>query len=245
MKHSSLVRYEADGSNPRVRVEPENLANIDADAAAIRLAEGTVGKKRGWPKGRKRPIRRTKLAVLGIPSGVLDRGNPSYARCLRLASAYRKVRVRELTISHGFVSSGASALLASGAHALAASRYLYEKAAEADGPEMLELLRLAAKLADSTRANELAAWELCSREGVARKRSAALSGGMPWIVPNEEKRGRGRPPKDRDAGLFLPEPGSDLTGWVSQAKVEDSEVVDGSRGGETSEGGNGSGQAGD
>jgi hypothetical protein len=152
-----------DGDGPGVKVEiirEDRLAKANPDEGAARLAEGPSGRGRNkWPRGRKR---RTKLAVMGISSAALDRGDPSYANCVRLASAYRKLRVRELVINHGFVSSGASALLASASMALAASRYLYEQAAEA-GEGQIEKLKTAARLADSARQNELAAWELCAR----------------------------------------------------------------------------------
>lgn len=240
---TSLIETQP-GRLPEVRVRPSKLSEHDADGAADRLAQGTIGKKRGWPKGKPR-VRKTKLAVLGIPSGVLDRGSPSYARCVRLASAYRKVRVRELTISHGFVSSGSSALLASAAHALAASRYLYEKAAEATGADMLELLKVASRLADSARANELAAWELSAREGVARRRNATADNGMPWVVSNEElKKKRGRPRKDAETAMILPAVGTDLTSWVQDAKIE-SEVVDESGAGSGTESQDGPSQGGD
>src|SRR5688500_8430136 len=79
---------------PEVRTtRVDELTKPDFDEAADRLAKGTTGKPRGWPKGKRR-VRRGKLAVLGIPSGILDAGNPAYARCIRLASAYRKQRTR-------------------------------------------------------------------------------------------------------------------------------------------------------
>lgn len=226
-----------DGRLPEVRLRPRDLGEIDADAAAVRLAEGTIGKKRGWPKGKKRG-RKTKLAVLGIPSGVLERGSPSYARCVRLASAYRKVRVRELTVSHGYVSSGASALLASAAHALAASRYLFEKAAEASGPDMLELLKAGSKLSDSARANELAAWELCRRESEARKKLNAMNNGIPWLVNHP---GGGRPRKENNNDMLLPAPGEDLTSWVVDAKLPEG-AEDDTRAGSGTESEDGSGE---
>lgn len=224
---SSLIEFRQDGSTARVPLRPEKMAEID-DGAGTRLAEGTIGKKRGWPKGKPR-TRKTKLAVLGVPSHVLDSGNPAYARCVRLASAYRKVRVRELTVNFGYVSSGASALLASAAHALAASRFLYEEAAKASGADMLELLKTASKLSDSARANELAAWELSSRESIARKKLHAIGSGTPWIIqPEDGKKKRGRPRKDRDAEVLehipaLPPPGSELGPWVQTATVTEGE----------------------
>jgi hypothetical protein len=223
MTKKSFVENRGEGVTPQIIVRPDELGDIDADEAAARLAARATGegRKRGWPKGKPRG-RKTKLAVLGIPSGVLAAGNQDYARCVRLASAYRKVRVRELTVNFGYVSSGASALLASAAHALAASRYLYQAAATASGPDVLELLKSGAKLSDSARQNELAAWELAKREGEARKRLAAFNQGMPWMVPVEDQRKPG--PKKKAEGL--PPVGTDLTVWVQSAKLDEEDSND-------------------
>jgi hypothetical protein len=137
--------------------------------------------------------RKTKLAVMGVPTHLLDKGDPEYARCLRLANKYRKQRIRELSQMHGGVSSGASALLSSASLALAASRFLYAKAAEGGD---LGVLRQASGLADSARNAEIAAWELAAREGVVRKRMEAAAAGSPWMLQaSDDKRGRGRPSK--------------------------------------------------
>lgn len=215
----SLIEENGTGRTPAIRHRPDELTkNPDPDGAADRLAQGTLGKRRGWPKGKTR-IRKTKLAVLGIPSGVLAVGNQDYARCVRLASAYRKARVRELMISHGFVSSGASALLASASLAIASSRYLYEQAAAA-GEGMLEILKTAARLADSARQNELAAWELCARESVAKRKAITAEQGLPWVLPVEEQRKPGPKKKDHDLpAIGLPPYGSALTVWVEEAKI--------------------------
>lgn len=224
-----FIRTRHNDRKAPLQVEPPRaaeLSRIDADEAADRLAAGPTGRKRGWPKGKKRlQTRRTKLAVLGIPSGALDAGDPSYARCVRLASAYRKSRAKELAVSHGYVSSGASALLASAAMALSASRYLYEKAASG-GDEMGDILKTAAKLADSARQNELAAWELCAREAVARKKFSAISAGTPWMVEDDSGYAKLKPgPKKRSSDLpELPPIGSHLDGFIQSAKIEDKVV---------------------
>lgn len=196
---------------------PDELTRPNLDEAADRLAEGPTGRG-GFPKGRKR---RTKLAVLGIPAGALDSGDPSYARCVRLAAAYRKCRTRELAVVHGYVSSGASALLASAAMALSASRYLYEKAASG-GEETNDLLKTAAKLADSARQNELAAWELCAREAVAKKKATNLNSALPWLLSDESgnQRMRPGPKKKAEPELILPPVGSPLEGWVQSANLD-------------------------
>lgn len=150
-------------------------------------------------KDSRKSRRQTKLAVMGIPTDSLNGGDVRYARCVRLAAAYRKVRARELQVAHGYVSAGSSALLATASLALAASRFLYEKATEAGPDEVAGLLKHATQLADSARANELAAWELCAREAVQRKKAEASSAGVPWIVTQQDRqgqRGRGRPRKE-------------------------------------------------
>lgn len=201
-------------------IRPDELSRPNLDEAAVRLANGGTG-RRGWPKGKRR-TRRGKLAVLGIPSEALDLGDAAYARCVRLASAYRKTRARELGIVHGYVSSGASALLASAAMALSASRYLYEQAATG-GDKIGELLKTAAKLADSARQNELAAWELCAREAVARKKTDAAAAGTPWLVQDTsgyEKKKPGPKKNKEDQIIDLPPVGTPLEGWVQSAKIE-------------------------
>lgn len=153
--------------------------------------------------------RKTKLAVLGIPSYILDEGHPEYARCIRLANAYKKARTKELYEAHGYVSSGASALLAAASLALSASRYLFEVAAGANlhtterGEVGLpQLLKLATSLSDSHRQNELSCFELCHKESVLRKRNDSNKLQSPWLLEpsstkssSVEKRGPGRPRK--------------------------------------------------
>lgn len=143
--------------------------------------------------------RKTKLACLGIPSDILEKGSQEYARCVRLANAYKKARVKELTIAHGFVSSGVAALLASEALAISASRFLYAAAAES-GEVNSVLLKTASQLADSGRQSGLAAWELAQRESVVKKKNDMNAVDVPWMtggVAATVKRGRGRPRKDQ------------------------------------------------
>ncbi len=143
---------------------------------------------RKWPKKSLIRGRKNALAVIGLK---LDKADPAYDKCIKLADDYRKHRSRELVVVHGFVSAGVSSLLSTAALALAASRYLYERAGT-DGE--ISLLITASKLADSARQSELAAWELCAREGVARKKSAAAQEKAPWLITKE---GPGRPQKMR------------------------------------------------
>lgn len=222
-----FIRTKHNDSPMPLQVEApraDELTRPDLDAAAARYSESPV-RKGGWPKGRSR---RTKLAVLGIPAGTLDAGDPAYARCVRLASAYRKARVRELAVVHEYVSTGASALLATAAMALAASRYLYEKAA-IGGLENLDILKTASRMADSARQNELAAWELCARESIAKRKASQNNSGVPWIVATDDDSGyakqkpgpkRGLSQRDQEVQLLaLPPVGTPLDGWVRTAKI--------------------------
>lgn len=172
--------------NPRA----SRLAKVDASEARTRLVD-EEGALRAMT--RKKPI----LASMGIPSSALEEGSPEYARCVRLASQYRKKLVKDYFIAHGYVSSGVNSMLVAHALATAASRYLYEKAASDENPAAI--LKMASSLSDSARQNLLSAWELCSREAVIRKRNVASSEANPWevqLVTGEVKRPVGRPRKN-------------------------------------------------
>ncbi len=143
-------------------------------------------RQKGDGKGRK-----TKLAAIGLSLSIIKEGNQEYYKCLVQANKYRKKRMRELAEYHGHVSSGVGALLATASLALAASRFLYQRAAEhGDSPD----LKLASNLADSARTAELAAWELCAREGVMKRRQDMAASGQPWLLTmaGEEKKSTGR-----------------------------------------------------
>lgn len=197
--HSGFARDRGEGRGVRVsRAKREHLPFPDATEAAARLlAIQTGGTHSEVVKPMK--VRKTKLAVLSIPSAILDKGDPAYARTVRMANSYKKARCKELYIAHGYVSSGVSALVSAEALALSASRFIFEYAAEnvLDNPQ---LLKLASSLADSARQNALSAWELCCREAVIRKRNDASNVQSPWLVssvPGAEigKKPRGRPRK--------------------------------------------------
>ena len=118
------------------------------------------------PGNRAAAGRKPKLALLGVEVADAD---PKYQKALSRAAYYRRRRCSELAAVHGYVSSGASSLIASGALALCASRYLYELASVTGDPE---LLKRASNLANDARQNELAAWELCARESAQRPKKA-------------------------------------------------------------------------
>lgn len=138
----------------------------------------------------------TKLAAFGLNQAIIDNGSPRYKACLKQANQYRKQRIKELHQLHGWVSSGAGALLASASLALAASRFLFERFAEPEssglqGAGELECLKMASTLADKARSSELAAWEMSAREGILRRRAESANSDVPWLeTPQSRKPGR-------------------------------------------------------
>jgi len=177
---------------------PDELSRPDKDAAAQRLAVSSAGKghRRGFHAGpNPRGGGKYKLTVLGVSKDVVEKADPKWKNNLKNANAYRKARARELYITHGYVSAGVSALLATSALALAASRYLYEKMSESGD---ISYLKQASSLADSSRQNEMAAYELCHREAVAKGRSDAASSGVPWMKTKDEGQAK-RGPKPQAA----------------------------------------------
>jgi hypothetical protein len=152
--------------SPRVEVlPPDELPTTNGDDTASNLAMRSRRGKPFEPGNRAAAGRRPKLALLGVS---VDATDPRYALALRRAGRYRKRRCSELAAVHGYVSAGAASLIASAALALCASRYLYEVAATTGDAETL---KRASALANDARQNELAAWELASREAQARPKA--------------------------------------------------------------------------
>lgn len=100
------------------------------------------------------------------PRGQIERVDPTYAPFKRWGQRFAAHRRRELALAHGgSISAGVGALVESAALALAASRFIQMKAAESADAE---LFRRANSLANDARQQELAAWELASREAGIR-----------------------------------------------------------------------------
>ncbi len=206
--HGSFVRNRGEGRGVRVaRAKVSELpvpdpTTVQEAALELQAAKGQWPNRNSPTKARRVGLtclpgevkpRKTKLAVMGIPSHILDKGSPEYARCIRMAKSYKKARIKELYAAHGYVSTGVSALVAAAALALSGSRYIYETCAE-NVLANPNLLKLASSLGDSARQNELSAWELCARESVVRKRNENNNISMPWLI-EETKRLPGRPKK--------------------------------------------------
>ena len=158
---------------------PDELPKADAEAMDTRLAEQKVI-GRPFQRGNKAARgRKPKLARLGIDKNIIKASSSLYSQFLRQAEGYRVKRVQELRIAHGFVSTAASSLVATAALCLAGSRYLSSLAIQQSFPD-LDMLKKAGELATQARQNELAAWELCSREASAKTRAAAND--TPWMA---------------------------------------------------------------
>lgn len=170
--------------------QPKEADRIDAEA---RLNDKDSPLERFVPKWPKRKLgKRGKLATLGLSKQLVEEAPPRLMECIKNADKFRRVRSREYAVSHGYVSAGVSSLLATSSLALAASRYLFDEFARTGD---IELLQLASKLSTDARVNELAGWELCAREAVARRKASASNASAPWLEAQPEKRKRGRPKK--------------------------------------------------
>lgn len=143
--------------------------------AAVRAHQEAGGKKRGFLKGNKLGGKRPKLAKLGVKN--VDAASPEYQATLKKAESYRRYRVREYTKNFGHVSTGVRGLLATAALQIAASRYMMDQAMELGD---MDMLKKASGMANDARQNELAAWELCSREAVVHKKNQEAE--VPWQI---------------------------------------------------------------
>jgi hypothetical protein len=187
----TFIRSRSDNHGVTGTLSPEAPRADELSRAQPGVAERQLEAPREVKK------RRTKMAVLGITSSAIEEGSAEYKRCLRNAGTYRKVRARELYAMHGYVSAGASSLLATESLQLACSRLLFEKASqESDTFKMAELLKSASNMANAARQNALSAYELSARESVQRKKTAAQEAALPWMeVQDGGKRKPGRPRK--------------------------------------------------
>lgn len=173
-----------DSNGPlRVEVLPaDELPKPNAEDMDARLEERKrVG--RPFKKGNKAAVgRRPKLARLGVDRDKLSHKDPRYVKALYMAESYRKRRVSEMRIAHGFVSVGAMSIMATAALQLAMSRFMMDVATDTMD---MDLIKKSSAMANDSRQNELAAWELCSREASAKTRAAANA--TPWLAHEAPK----------------------------------------------------------
>lgn len=106
--------------------------------------------------------------LLGLWTPPDDHVHAPYAR---LGREWRDAHMAELgrTVAGGKVGPGPASVVSSAALQLAASRFLFDEGAKAGDSKML---LEAARLADASRQNLLAAHELAAREAAARGRPA-------------------------------------------------------------------------
>lgn len=106
-----------------------------------------------------------------------------WAPYARLAREWRNDHVAELglRVGGGKVGVGAASIVSSAALQLAASRWLTDRGAEAGDAKML---LEGARLANASRQNVLAAYELTAREAEA-ERQGGRSQARPWFVEEE------------------------------------------------------------
>lgn len=104
----------------------------------------------------------------------------SFTPYARLAREWRDDHMTTLaaTVGGGEVGPGPASIVSTAALEMAASRWLFDRAAETSDSK---LFSEAARLADSSRQNLLAAHELAAKEATARAR-AQKSRGLPWTT---------------------------------------------------------------
>jgi hypothetical protein len=172
-------RNKSQGDVVSIEVQPaDELSVPNASDMDTRLAERKRIGRPFQPGNKAARGRKPKLARLGIDKDTIKASSTLYSNYLRQAEMYRVRRIQELRIAHGFVSVAAASLVATAALALAGSRYLSALAVQSDFPDM-DMLKKSAELATQARQNELAAWELCSREASAKTRASANE--TPWM----------------------------------------------------------------
>lgn len=134
-----------------------------ADAESHRAMSSLGGQARA---GKSRLARRVALGETFA--------DPRFVPYAKAARAFRTLHVRQLaqTIGGGHCGPAPASMVASAALQLAASRFAFE---------VLGDMQLGSRLANDSRQNLLAAFEMCSREAVAR-RAANPSAGLPWLT---------------------------------------------------------------
>lgn len=164
--------------SPRVEVLPPDELPRGVQARPVepkraeRDAKGRLrpGSRTTQSAGGKARREATQLAAkLGLSR--LGEGSP-FAGYKRAGAAFKRFHIAVLakSVGGGHCGPGPASIVATAAWQLAASRYLFDLAAESGDREDFAL---ASKLANDSRQNLLAAHELCAREAQAR---AAVEG---------------------------------------------------------------------
>lgn len=123
-------------------------------------AARAVGARGGLAKANRVRLARS----LGLGLGPGDAA--AFAPYRRAASSFRRHHTAELArMAGGHCGAGPSSMVASAALQLAASRFLFDVGTSAGDPATI---KTASQLADASRQNLLAAYELATREAQAR-----------------------------------------------------------------------------
>lgn len=146
-----------DPQDPISGVERRQNGTVATSEAAAKL-----GRKGGRVKAKRVLLARG----LGIPLAVTSESFRPYRHS---ANAFRRHHCAELArVAGGEVGSGPSSMVASSALQLAASRFLFDQAGATGDAATF---KLASQLANDSRQNLLAAYELATREAQARPRA--------------------------------------------------------------------------
>ena len=179
---------------PRVEVLPadELPAPVPAQAAPVaRRYNGTVAdsasaKTLGAKGGATKAARVRLVSALGLTN--LDAAS-DFAPYRTAGDAFVQEHLAELARqSGGAVGPAPSSIVASAGVQLAASRFYSDRGAVAGDAN---LFALASSLANASRQNLLAAYELAVREAEARAKSRNTGAGKvlpPWLMSAEEKK---------------------------------------------------------
>ena len=97
--------------------------------------------------------------------------HPDFEPHNRRRLEWQRKRLIELQAAHGHVSHGVGAILSHAAWCHAAAEFSAEQAAATGN---IEAFKAASALGSVARQHELAAWELCAREGQARKADGSM-----------------------------------------------------------------------
>lgn len=158
---------------------PEATARADRDAAGRFAAGNSVASAR--------KLRPTKGGALA--AAVVDPAFVPYARWGKRYAAHRRAELAKL--HGGSISAGVGALVESEALAMAASRFVHQRAAETGDADMF---KRAAALATESRQAALAGWELAARESASRPRPSPLASLRASVL--DDARAAALPPGD-------------------------------------------------
>lgn len=141
---------------------PANAPKIERDASG-RLIGSEAARLLGSRGGRAQRERRGLLSALGLAELADDH---AFARYRRAGDGFVAEHLAELAKqAGGEVGPGPASIVCSAGMQLAASRFLFDRGAESGDAKMLGQ---ASQLADASRQNLLAAYELAVREARAR-----------------------------------------------------------------------------